>query len=320
MTMRRLRLGAALAAALAAPAAAHDNIRFEQITNSLDIREMHYLDTNGSNAPDPGETIIEQQTIPTVQGGTIPAGFDLVRTTAVDGNDTVPPSARFYVDKYEGIGIKDADDGSTPAQKRINGDERMDLELTGAYAITDGKLVLGRVGCVTAASVTIDFTLDGQPVGSVTKNLGRPSASSTVTVKFTAPEGLEFNGVRLRPGNAETSFTFRSIDWSVRPSTPSPDFVGFFCRLDLAENGLGAAPVDTNATAKFCDVGHAGGIRIVCDASVPGWSGGAVSRSVPCQIDGRQCGVSQASLPATSSLLTISAAGLANLTCDYATP
>lgn len=320
MTMRRLLLGGALAAALAAPAAAHDNIRFEQLTNTLNLRETHYLDANLNNVLDTGEVIVEQQTIATVPGGPIPAGFNLVTTTALDASDTSPPTARFYVDKYDGIGIKSQDDGSTVMQKRINGDESMAIALTGAYDITDGRLVLGRVGCATSASVTIDFTQNGQVVGSITKSLGLPSVSDPVVVKFVAPSGLAFNGVRVRPGNAETSFTFRSIDWSVKPSAPVPDFVGFFCRIDLAENNVGVPAVDTDVTAKFCNVAPGGGIRIVCDSSIAGWTGGSITRTpVACQIDGRQCGAA-AALPATSSQLTVSAAGAVNLTCTYASP
>ena len=139
-----------------------------------------------------GEVIVEQQTIATVQGGPIPAGFNLVTTTALDASDTSPPTARFYVDKYDGIGIKSQDDGSIVMQKRINGDESMAIALTGAYDITDGRLVLGRVGCATSASVTIDFTQNGQVVGSITKSLGLPSVSDPVVVKFVAPSGLAF--------------------------------------------------------------------------------------------------------------------------------
>lgn len=98
-------------------------------------------------------------------------------------------------------------------------------------------------------------------------------------------------------------------------------FNNWACVIDL-EEALGETyssslptKLETSDTSKLCTGGPSGNIMITCNASIPGWSGGAQQFSgFPCQVFRGQCGASGFTFTNNNSLKVL-ANGDATLTC-----
>jgi hypothetical protein len=107
-----------------------------------------------------------------------------------------------------------------------------------------------------------------------------------------------------------------------KASATSTTFTSWLCEIDLAAAGApvpsGSKPsIFTTNSQKLC-TGSAPNenINIDCTGQVPGWTfGNQTYHDFPCQIFKGQCG-EPAFIQATTTTLTISSTGVANLKCN----
>ena len=103
----------------------------------------------------------------------------------------------------------------------------------------------------------------------------------------------------------------------------SGQFDRFYCQLDLASanittpTGVDALQTTTDSK-KVCSSGGPENIVLECRKLIDGWTGGTVrKRGIPCQVNGKQCGLDGfLDVPFTSSL-QISSTGRALLRCHF---
>lgn len=197
------------------------NLRFELLQNSLTLRAVSYTDADGDYVFDANEVVGSTvDTFRAAQNGDIAQGWtSLVSFGVVDTADTGRFSGyvdRFFVDQGEGIGVRDGTDESLNSadRKRVDGDERMMVGLGETEdLILGGRLVLDRVTSTDGATVTLYAVNDGTIVAE--KSFAVTVVNGRATLDFGAADfGWKvFDSIQIGAGDADTRFTFRSVDF-----------------------------------------------------------------------------------------------------------
>ena len=303
------------------------NVRFEQLPSSLTIRAKIYKNDGDRNV-ETGEILAEQSYTATRAAGsrsahstsspsarsTFPA-----RVTACTGTGLSPGLPRFFVDNSTAIGIKSAADGTTANEKRINGlipsttpvasSERMQLTFNCTNAlcgpvITSGHLILNQVDGTprtillypTLGAAVVAPPLVINPGGTNPPGVTATFSGGKATVELSAAAIAALpaiNGFQIGAGSANTRFTFREADMTF--AQPQPDFVGFGCRIDLAQTTVGEAfkfVLPASSSQKFCPDASSNVLKLSCSGTIPNYVGGAVTATdeVECLISRSQCG------------------------------
>ena len=137
------------------------------------------------------------------------------RIFAVDSADTGRRSDfvdRTWLDRGEGIGIADGNDGSIGDRKRIAGDEILGIQV-GGFQAKSAILMLNRVSAMNTAQFRIKAFRAGMEVDSqVITTSGDPNQS----IHFNSHNA--FDEVQISAADDDTEFTFRSI--SLPEATP----------------------------------------------------------------------------------------------------
>jgi hypothetical protein len=105
---------------------------------------------------------------------------------------------------------------------------------------------------------------------------------------------------------------------------PTPDFVDFGCRIDLAQTDVAPAfqfTLPASSSEKFCPQNNGGTLRLSCSGTIPDYDGPPVSGNdesgVVCRISGSQCGLDDV-FTADVSSIEVNDDGFAELTCEAA--
>jgi hypothetical protein len=136
---------------------------------------------------------------------------------------------------------------------------------------------------------------------------------------------------KMKPMSATTLLGSLAIvvgaEVPVWAQTPSTDFTGWLCEIDLSRVSGRPAGVPTSVftvdTRKHCPGSATDqSITIECKALIPGWTGSASSnQSVLCQFSGDQCGVSGfVDRRFVTASLNIDGGGNARLFCKFNPP
>ena len=99
-------------------------------------------------------------------------------------------------------------------------------------------------------------------------------------------------------------------------------FNGFYCQLDIEEAGEVPEGVEglqtTTDSKKVCTGGRVPNILLECRKQIDGWTGGAFEAvGIPCQVNGKQCGLEGFFDEPLESSLEINPRGRALLKCQF---
>ena len=149
--------------------------------------------------------------------------FERITITAIDSPD-IPNSKTdvTFLDRGEGIGVTDGDDGNSSLKKRINGDEALVISIneTANYnSATKAKVTVDRIQQISNGShggqVKIVALQKGEIVGEELFTL--TSRKQTLTFNNQIP----FNDLYLMAGDNKTKLTFRNVEFdAVKTNLP----------------------------------------------------------------------------------------------------
>ena len=153
-------------------------------------------------------TLVAQES--SIQNGTVPsvAPFTISAVDSPDLGKNADFVDRTFVDRGEGIGIKDGND-NIRTQKRIDGDEILGVSFENHLA-TDALINVARVASVDGAEIKVEAFRSGTSVTAEVFTLGSGNLSGTNTLDFGSHSF--FDSLQISAADADTQFAFRGVD------------------------------------------------------------------------------------------------------------
>ncbi|MBW4641593.1 MAG: hypothetical protein KME23_00945 [Goleter apudmare HA4340-LM2] len=148
------------------------------------------------------------------QNGVVPdvGAFKLFALDSPDSGRRSHFSDRTWLDRRQGIGIQDGDDGNTRARKLIDGDETLGISITG-FAGLDALVKVDRITSDNGAEILVKAFNGYTPVHSKVFNLGSVPTDEIQTLNFRSP-GF-FDTLYISSADTDTMFTFREVELPV---------------------------------------------------------------------------------------------------------
>jgi len=135
------------------------------------------------------------------------------KISAIDSADTGRNANfvdRTFFDSGEGISIADGDDGNSFLnRKRIDGDEILGLSFENTFT-TDALIKVDRISSTDGAAIRVEAFRAGTSVASEVFTLGSGTLSGANTLTFGS--STAFDSLQISAADADTMFTFRSVD------------------------------------------------------------------------------------------------------------
>ncbi|WP_342596956.1 peroxidase family protein [Cyanobacterium aponinum UTEX 3222] len=151
--------------------------------------------------------------------------LERIKVLAIDSDDNNRILAdKTFLDRGEGIGIKDGDDGNSSLKKRIDGDEKLLVQFQETSLYQDAQQAFIEVNKVKSISsgvnggkIKIEAVKEGEIVDSIIYELD--SLKSQLNFQSTQP----FDSLYLSAGDNDTKFTFRLLDlWAINRVSNQP--------------------------------------------------------------------------------------------------
>ncbi|NEQ95896.1 MAG: hypothetical protein F6K30_04050, partial [Cyanothece sp. SIO2G6] len=136
--------------------------------------------------------------------------FTISAIDSADGGKRRNFGDRTWLDRGEGIGIRDGDDGNSSNKKRIDGDEILAIGVDGFTAQT-ALIELARLQSAGGALVRIEAFNGDSLVDSEIVDLGILPAKSKGQVSLPFSSDQAFDTLQISAAGNKTRFTFRSV-------------------------------------------------------------------------------------------------------------
>lgn len=158
--------------------------------------------------------------------------LERIKIKAEDSLDRrLPPVDKTYLDRGEGIGIKDGDDGNSSLKKRIEKDEAIEItiEPTENYNSSQtAEVKVSQVKSIATGSEGGSIKISAYQRETLVGELTQTVTTKNAEISFTSL--LPFDQLKLSAGDEDTKFTFRSVSLEVSqqvldaPDNPPPQF------------------------------------------------------------------------------------------------
>ncbi|MGH2413758.1 MAG: Ig-like domain-containing protein, partial [Microcystaceae cyanobacterium] len=163
------------------------------------------------------------ETVKGKQSQPIPDAFQRLTISAIDSPDIKVLVDKTCLDRSEGIGVTDGDDGNSGLKKRIDGDEALEItiEPTQLYnSATMATVGIDKVASISSeikgGKIKLTALKGGTVVGEMSYTITKKNAQLTFT------SDTPFDSLRISAGNGNTQFTFRSVEFKAVKSGVAP--------------------------------------------------------------------------------------------------
>ena len=147
------------------------------------------------------------------QNQTIISNMERLTVTAIDSDDNKVDQT--YLDRGEGLGIRDGDDGNSSLKKRIDRDEVLSIALnsnTEFATATSAVVSLDRIQQINGGSHGGTIKLVALSENSIVKE--EVFTLTNIKDKITFNSEVIFDELRIMAGDNDTKFTFRSVNFT----------------------------------------------------------------------------------------------------------